>query len=385
MNCVDSLFHQSQMSLPHLPKEPKHSNSLKPCARVIGSLPERSIAARLTGAGKSAIAVIGVRGPAAERALEACFRPATDLPLTAGQIRYGEWKSGESVVVTPVKQEHLEIHCHGGEAAIASILNDLTNQGILVVPAEEIDDVGEPLLIREAKEVLRNCSTTRTAAIAMHQVRGALQNWADQYQAESNQKAPYPASLRPTAQELIARARFTARMSQPLRVVLIGSPNVGKSSLVNAMLGFERSITTSIAGTTRDVLHASTVVNGVPVQLSDTAGVRIATDEIEREGVLRAKKETENADVVMRVRDHQHDYVEIATQADQMVIDVWNKCDLGRCPPSAERTVSAASGEGISLLLQEVVARMVPDGVDDGGPAILNQRQLAWVQSLSER
>ena len=93
------------------------------------------------------------------------------------------------------------------------------------------------------------------------------------------------------------------RLAEPFRVVLTGPPNVGKSSLLNALVGFDRSITLDMAGTTRDVLHANTVIAGLPIQFSDTAGIRdhAAVETIEREGIRQAQLAAGNADLLLLV------------------------------------------------------------------------------------
>ncbi len=332
--------------------------------------------------------------------LATCFQGATHKPMQPGQIRYGQWKSGESIVVTPLELDRFEIHCHGGEAAIHCILQDLRALGVEIVPADQFHPVPKSLLIREAECVLAQCTTTRTAAIAMHQVRGALEEWAHANNLPRHSSGlsshtglsshnPLEAKRDPSTKELIQRSRFTARMTTPFQVVLYGAPNVGKSSLVNAMVGYRRSITTEIAGTTRDVLHAETVIDGIPVRLSDTAGVRRATDAIEQAGVCRANQAVDQADVILRVRDQQHEFIEVSKRDHQQVIDVFNKSDLrgGESSDSAERAVipvSATTGDGIDRLLQAIVEVIVPDGCDEGGPAILNERQLQWIRSWKD-
>src|SRR5690606_38488713 len=130
-------------------------------------------------------------------------------------------------------------------------------------------------------------------------------------------------------------------LDRPWRVVLAGPPNVGKSSLINAILGYRRSITLDQPGTTRDVLEAQTVIDGWPVRLSDTAGIRDAVEcEIESAGIELAHGELQTADLVLWIRD-------AARFADadalpppegtvgRQVLEVVNKIDLVAEPDAA--------------------------------------------------
>ena len=278
----------------------------------------------LTGTGRSAIAVIGLRGPKAKSIIERSFVPATPMTLSNGQIRYGNWtgsdpeqEAHESVVVTPIGEDRFEIHCHGGSAAIARIIGDLRSCGAIQIENSDWTEV-ENLLIREARQVLAKCLTARTAAIAMDQLRGALADWV-----QSSIDAPAdPSSLAREAERIVAHAPLTTRLGDPFRVVLVGPPNVGKSSLVNAIVGYDRSITFDQAGTTRDVLHADTVIDGIPIRLSDTAGIRESDEAIEKEGIARAKSVAEQADLVL-----------IATVLKHAPSQLWGQVTTVRMPP----------------------------------------------------
>jgi len=165
--------------------------------------------------------------------------------------------------------------------------------------------------------------------------------------------------------ELLAGARRGQRLRDGLHVVILGAPNVGKSSLLNALAGFDRAIVTAIAGTTRDVLRESIDVGGLALTLVDTAGLRETEDEIEREGIARARREAGRADVAMFVVDGRASEVPSASPIESPLpvttarITVHNKIDLdGRAPSLEQRAdgvhvfLSAKSGVGIDLLRQ---------------------------------
>ena len=147
------------------------------------------------------------------------------------------------------------------------------------------------------------------------------------------------------------------------RVVLVGAPNAGKSSLFNRLCGDERAIVTSVAGTTRDVLEERVDFLGVPVTLVDTAGLRETTDEVERIGVARARQHATGADLVLWVRDpHGPPDRHESPEVEAPILEVWSKCDISAPPePVAAQgglRVSAVSGEGMETLIEAVVRRL---------------------------
>ena len=373
---------------------------------------KRLKAGRLTGVGKSAVAVIGVRGEHAGDAIFKCFTRVTKREIKQGEICFGHWHGhfseedkrdsrcepieSESVVVVMKQPDYFEVHCHGGTAAIDRMMVDLTQAG-----ASRIDVQDDPmmrqitmksLLESEACEVLSRCRTIRTAAIALAQCRDGLEQWAKQWiakyeaedQAEGNRGRLYPA-LQREIESMLAFAPVTTRLNRPFRVVLCGRPNVGKSSLINAIVGYDHSITTPIAGTTRDILHADTAVDGVPIRLSDTAGIHQSDEPIEKEGIRRAIAEAEEADLVLLVRDHDYDFVsKIKSNAPQ--IRLWNKVDCLESVEASESIVytSATDGTGIPELLDRISSVFTQRFPPPNSPVVLNSRQHTCLCNISE-
>ncbi len=375
--------------------------------------------ALLTGAGRSAIAVIGLRGPTAAITLQRCFAAASASELLAGQIRYGHWKgraqfeaAGESVVVTPTKSEvagvvQFEIHCHGGPAAVERIIDDL--QGCGAIRVETTVWFGlENLLIAEAQSVLAQCVTQRTAAIAMDQVRGVLADWTHGWiramQAGfENDDSSGLARLRQEAQIILDRASIGFRLADPFRVVLVGPPNVGKSSLVNALVGFDRSVTFDQAGTTRDVLNVDTVIDGIPIRLSDTAGIRESDEAIEQEGVARARAAASQADLLLQVSAPDGSLPLDAPSlgrfapgrfergsgpggaSEPVTLQVFNKIDLlksGQTTPPQAIATNALTGEGIPELLRAIADQLGRSLPQPGQPVPVNRRQSECLSEL---
>lgn len=396
------------MSLPQ--NDVRDKGDLSAIAPTSANHRRHTRAARLTGAGRSAVAVIGLRGPAAESALSACFRAASDRPWRADEIRFGHWigcpdgqpsgatrGSGESVVVTQIDPQFFEIHCHGGPAATAAILADLARCNVEVINPQQWGELtARPLIVREASEVLVHCRTARTAAVALQQMRGGLRTWVE---SQIAQLACPPFELPRFHQQLAAirsRGAFGIRLAKPFRVVLAGPVNVGKSSLVNAIVGYQRSITLDHHGTTRDVLHAETVIDGLPIRISDTAGFRVSDDVIERRGMSLAQATLADADLVVRVRQPGVEPSEVDALLGDFqapVIDVLNKADLLDSQQADEsgtqtlRTV-ATSGDGISELIAAIIHRLAADFPDPTDPIPLTHRQtelLAAVSGTSDR
>ena len=159
------------------------------------------------------------------------------------------------------------------------------------------------------------------------------------------------------------------RLREGLLVAILGAPNAGKSSLLNALVGREAAIVSARAGTTRDVVEARLDLGGVPVTLADTAGLRDAADEIEAEGVRRARRRAEEADLLLLVfaADRPADAETLAWMRPGALV-VANKSDMAVAPAGIDgMPVSARTGAGLdelrSRLAEEAVARA---GNDDG-------------------
>ncbi len=376
---------------------------------ALGSSRQRDRCALLTGHGPSAVAVIGVRSANAIELISACFVPSTDRELCPGQIRYGHWArqrqqndsehpiaAAESVVVAPLAVDELEIHCHGGRAASTRIIDDLRALGAVRVPsAEWVGDPQQPLLIREAERVLRVCLTAPTAAIAMDQVRGAMLDWCSQSLAMIGDSGDGDSGdevltddvlkgIRAAAQPIRARDELGMRLGHRHRVVLLGPPNVGKSSLVNAIAGYDRSITMDRAGTTRDVLHADTVVAGVPIRLSDTAGLRASGEPIEQQGVERAQIAAEEADLIVLVSAP--GTAAIVPPAGKKLLRVLNKADLNRDDAATDDAIMptvATMGQGINELIAAIAGALMRFPAS-GTPVPVTQRQIDLLDSLAK-
>ncbi len=237
-------------------------------------------AACLTPPGAGAIAVLAVDGPRAWEIVRPLFRtrsgvePPADPP--AGRILLGRLGGDVSdEVVLTVKRggrsQRLELHCHGGRTNVGFFLDLFAARGLRVCDWRAFLRRSEPDPLRAAATVaLAEAPTVRTAAILLDQYNGAFAAALDAILTALNHGEINAASAGLKAQA--RRAGLGRRLTRPWRVAVAGPPNVGKSSLMNALAGYQRSIVSPTPGTTRDVVTTRLAIDGWPVELADTAG-----------------------------------------------------------------------------------------------------------------
>jgi tRNA modification GTPase len=320
--------------------------------------------ARLTPSGRSAIAVLSLRGHDAWRILTSAFRRRNTNPLPnvpSPDSMYLGWlgkgKASDEVVVRVVSPEEIEIHGHGGPEAVALVEETLVRQGVRLVPWSDLEE-HEPAWRREAIEVLMQCTTLRTAGIALDQWHGAFQRAVAEIQEARRVGQHGLAEER--LQRLRAMSSVGDHLVRPWKVVIAGAPNVGKSSLINAIAGYQRSVVSPIAGTTRDVVTCQVALDGWSVVLTDTAGLRASDDWLEATGIARAQQSLANADLVVWVIDATEDGSPPPSVPPHSII-VANKIDLAsRSFPSDWIAVSARTGAHLDQLVARIAAQLVP-------------------------
>ncbi len=338
--------------------------------------------ALLTPRGRGAVATIAVSGSDAAAIVDRFFRSATRRTLAdapTNTILFGRWngESGEEVVVCRTNVEQVEIHCHGGLAAADAISETLQAAGATLEDANASLAHGvHGRLEADALAMLPHARTLRCAAILHDQACGAMREALEHIIITSDDTAL--AAL----DALIARDPVGQHLVEPFRVVIGGASNVGKSSLVNALVGYQRAIVFDEPGTTRDAVTAVTALDGWPVELCDTAGMRDEAKSIERLGIERAVERLDHADCRVLVFDRSRPW----SEADTAMLSQWpdalivhNKADLigNDTARPVGLAVSALSGDGIDVLIAAIVERLVPMAPTPGIAVPISNEQIA--------
>lgn len=326
--------------------------------------------ALLTPPGSGALAVLALRGPGAWSALQELFRPASGRPLPesppeAGRVmfgRLGDDSTADEVVLT-VQQSGpvpwLELHVHGGRQVADWLMELFQQRGVVQVNSFEfLADQRSPALA-DALQALAAAPTTRTASILLDQFNGALAR-----EVEPLRRLDRDAALA-RVNRLLEFAPLGRHLTRPWRVVIGGRPNVGKSSLVNALAGYQRSIVAPIPGTTRDAVSVTIALDGWPVELIDTAGIRDAVGELEAAGIGVARTVLGEADLVIWLIDASDPAPPEPPPVPAMI--VANKCDLP-CAADypADLRISARTGEGIASLVAVLSRQLVSQAPSPG-------------------
>ena len=380
---------------------------------------EDTIAAIATASGAGGIAIVRVSGDRAEDILNKLFVPAKrrerfeSHKLMYGRVVDGNGDTLDEVMAvlmrapaTYTREDVAEIHCHGGGVSARAVLDRALALGARMAEPGEFTKrafLNGRIDLSRAEAVMQLIAANSQAAAraSVRQLEGGVSGFVRRacdrltgVMALLEASADFPEEIEEEAaagrvtEELEAviadlRSRCDGRGARLLRegasIVLAGRPNVGKSSLMNALLEQERAIVTDIPGTTRDVLTERISIGGVVAEISDTAGQRDTDDPIERIGVDRARRATENADVVLVVLDAAAPLdagdEALLRGADGRCVVCLNKSDL---PPvvTAEQVraltgaaileISAESGQGIPALVDEIARRVAVSGEDDG-------------------
>ncbi len=354
----------------------------------------------LTPTGRGAVAVVAVLGPEAVAAVGSFFlaknrRALTEQPLA--RIVYGHWGSheGEDLIVCRRDANGIEIHCHGGSQSVAKIASDLSTAGCREIPWQEgLSRQNECPLQVEAQIALAQAASQRTAAILLDQFHGALRREILAISELLENKNVVAAQQKLTA--ILATAPLGLHLTRPWQVVIAGKPNVGKSSLINALVGYRRAIVFDQPGTTRDVVTTSTVVEGWPVTLSDTAGLHEAGDELEAAGIELAKERLASADLVVWVLDAtepragalqemvNREVAQLALSLPKKRLLVLNKRDLVDEMGVSDDAIatSAVTGAGIERLLAAIVSSLVPSIPEPGTAVLFTPRQHVAIESV---
>jgi tRNA modification GTPase len=283
------------------------------------------------------------------------------------KVVYGHWLlnglPGEDLIVCPKQQNCLEIHCHGGKSATSLISQSLVAAGAVAV--NELEILSRMTGSEYRAEMISAASralTRHTARYLLAQPRNHLEFWSGLQNQLNAQEWRSATGLVDQSQ---AWHEFGRHLTEPWSVVFCGPPNVGKSSLINRLLGFQRAIVHHEAGTTRDTVSETTAIQGWPVRLCDTAGMRETTDQIERKGIQETRKTIAGADLLILVVDaNEADIPTMRSMVDQFdpALIVANKSDLRRITyDGVDLHVSALTGMGLDDLSSAIAHQLVPE------------------------
>ena len=386
------------------------------------------IAAVSTGRQVCAIGIIRLSGDGCIAVAERVFTPlskplheAANRKLVMGTLHDARGRVIDQCMAVCSRQPHsytgedtVEFHCHGSPAVLAAGLEALYHAGARPAGRGEFTKrafLNGKMDLTQAEAVidLIEADTADAAANAAGQVGGVLQkklapiydelvNLCSHFHAvldypdediEDFGLQNYTATLRAAAKELYTLLQTYGQgriLRQGVAAAIVGRPNVGKSSLLNRLAGFDRAIVTDIPGTTRDTVEESVMVGSTRLRLIDTAGIRQTADTVEAMGVERSKKALEEADLAIFLCDGSQKLTEEDQEIIRLCMDapnaiaLINKSDLGKTVQPGELPfmtilpVSIKEGTGLELL-PEVLEEMFGGGMPCDGSILTNARQ----------
>ena len=393
------------------------------------------IAAIATGHSPTAIGIIRVSGEGCFALCDQVFRAANGRPFPeqpSHKMVFGEMLDAESRIIdrglavrfpgphSYTGEDSAEFHCHGSPVVLRELLDALFAAGARQAKAGEFTQrafLNGRLDLTQAEAVidLIDAETAAAARNAAAQLDGGLRRVLEPIQdsllditsrfyavvdypdediedVKPEQVAEALSSAEKQLSSLLATCQRGKVLKSGVRTAIVGRPNAGKSSLLNALAGYERAIVTDIPGTTRDTVEESVLCGGVLLRLIDTAGIRDTEDVVEQKGVERSRKALESADLVLAVvdgsvplTDEDLEVLRLAAENPRWIA-VFSKCDLwdtkahsvgiiGSPPPAASVTLSSVTGEGLGDL-ENAVAALFPAGdPKEAGSLLTDQRQ----------
>ena len=383
-----------------------------------------TIAAISTPKGEGGIAIIRISGDKSFEILDKIFikkNPNADLGFY--KLNYGFIKDGEKIVdeVMAVRlkapksytcEDIVEINCHGGTLVSEKVLELVLRNGARHAESGEFTKrafMNGRIDLSQAEAVMDiiQGKTEKSVSLSLDQLRGDLRDKVNEFKKallditahvnvvldypEEGIDDPLPVELRDNLEKVYEEANRLIdsydtgkKIKEGIKTVIVGKPNVGKSTLLNALLREERAIVTHIAGTTRDVIEEIINIKGIPLVLADTAGIRKTDDIVENIGVEKSKQFIEKADLVLLVLDAskelENEDIEVINQIKEnkkKVIVLLNKIDLNKKINlegyNLENIVeiSAKDNIGIEDMQEKIYSYIVEEDVENSSEKLI--------------
>jgi len=375
-----------------------------------------AFASAITGA----VAVVRISGSDALAAAKKVWRGGAELNAPGNIRKMLLGKVGDApTLAVYMKGPHsytgddvVELQCHGGAAAANAVLSAALDAGcrmaepgeftfrafvngkLDLVQAEAVAD-----MVRSGSDAARKLAERQLAGRLSEKLE-RLYEYINAFRSECEARLDFPdeeldfssdvpdslKNARQLTDELLATLPAGAALRDGVDIVLAGRPNSGKSSLLNLLAGRDRAIVSDIPGTTRDTVEIDAVIRGIPVHLTDTAGLRESQDAIEKLGVERSRRSIAAARIVLWLLDLssaelEEETAELVRSAPPGTVAVWNKIDLvpGKTPPELPERfpvvgISAKTGENLGTLYDAVMERLFCDRSPELPEVALNAR-----------
>lgn len=375
-----------------------------------------TILAQATPVGTGALAVLRLSGPSAHAVACAATGRDTFEPrrATLARVRDAQGRVLDTAVATffagPASftgEDVVEFSCHGGMLVVQRVTERLIALGARpaepgefsrrafengrmdLTQAEAIMDViaaGSDLALRAAQDQLQGALSSRVqmaadALISVAAHNAAYIDFPEEDIAPDTKDALLAqlADIRGQIQSLLATADAGRVLREGVRTAIVGAPNVGKSSLLNLLLGYDRALVSDTAGTTRDTVEETVAVRGLCLRLIDTAGLHESADAIEQAGMERSRRACAAADLVLEVADISRPRLRVELPANGAApLLLLNKCDLPAHPDWAGETnairLCCRTGEGRAALEQAIEHRFLAALGESDSPVAVNTR-----------